>query len=126
MGSSTLVTIVSGLRPSLSRSRRIIDHVFLIAKSPSASGRRWHTETRAEETALARGFVAEPPAGKLDEDVFERHSFELDRCNHRASILNFADNLRHRVRAVVHRNYNRTIRIARDLVNAGCCAQHRN
>src|SRR5487761_2366205 len=117
MGSSTLVTIVSGLRPSLSRSRRIIDHVFLIAKSPSASGRRWHAKTRAEETALARRFIAESPAGELDEDVFERHPLELDRGNDRAGVFNVADNFRHRVSAVVHRNDNRAFGIARDLVD---------
>src|SRR5713226_3540580 len=110
IGSRTLVKTVSGLRPSFSRSRRITDQVFLMGRPPpSASRQHRHPEARAEEAALARRFVAQAPSGEAYEDVLERHPLELDRGNLGAGVLYFADNLRHRVGAVVGQNDNRAV-----------------
>src|ERR1700685_2355766 len=122
IGSRTLVKMVSGLRPILSRSRRIIDQVFLIVQPPSASRRHRHPEARAEEATLARWFVAQPPSGEADEDILERHPFQLDRRNLAAGVFDFANELGHRVSAVVGRNDDRTLGIARDVVDAGLSA----
>src|SRR5579864_7191271 len=55
--------------------------------SPSAPRRHRHPEARAEEAALARRLVAQTPSSESDEDVLERHPFELDRRDSGAGIF---------------------------------------
>src|SRR5277367_2697937 len=126
IGSSTLVKMVNGLRPSLSSSRRMIAHVFRMASLPSASRRHRHPEARTEEAALARRLIAQSPAGKTDKDILERHPLQLDRGHRHAQVVDFADDLWHRVRTVVHRYDNRTVGVACDLMNARLPPQHRD
>src|ERR1700722_5746395 len=95
---------VSGLRESLSRSRRMMAHIFMMLSLLANTSSPLRHPGADEQTHLLRGLIAQRAAGQLDENILQRNAMQIDRGHLTADVIDAADQMRQRMRTIARAN----------------------